>query len=260
MHTFGNRKNPTLLLLHGIGTGHRLWLRQVERFQATHFVIAPDLPGLTAEAGHDVGIPAIAKNLTDHLVSEAFDDINVCGISAGASVALAMALCDRPRIARLVLSAPQVRAPRLMLSLQIAIMALMPEKAIIGVSQRMLSSDPEIAQAAAEDCRAMGKPGMLSALRALKALDLHQALPKINAPALILCGEKDPANLPAARLIARSLPRARLHVEPGAGHLWNVQLADRFNEVLAGALDSDPARATVGDHRTSAGFRSPAES
>ncbi len=237
MHTFGNRQNPKLLLLHGIGTGHRLWLRQIERFQNTHFVIAPDLPGLAAGGDGDVSIPAVAKRLADRLAEERLDEIDVCGISAGASVALALALCDRPRIARLVLSAPQVRPPRLMLGLQIAITSLMPEKTIINISQAMLSSEPDIAQAAAEDCRALGKGRLLAALRSLKALDLHNALPKIKAPALVLCGDKDRANLPAARVIAEALPRARLHVEPGAGHLWNVQMAGRFNEVLAGALD-----------------------
>ena len=136
--------------MHGIGTGHRLWLRQIERFQATHFVVAPDLPGLTAGTGGAVSIPAIAQNLSEQLVAERLDEINVCGISAGASVALALVLCAGPRIARLVLSAPQVRAPRLMLGLQIAITALLPEKTIINVSKAMLGSDPEIAQAAAE--------------------------------------------------------------------------------------------------------------
>src|SRR5581483_10583128 len=99
-------------------------------------------------------------------------------------------------------------------------------------------SDPEIAKAATEDCRVMGKTAMIAALRALKRLDFREALPKIRAPALILCGDKDRANLPAARMIAQTLPSARLHVEPGAGHLWNVQLPDRFNDVLAEALAS----------------------
>jgi hypothetical protein len=36
--------------------------------------------------------------------------------------------------------------------------------------------------------------------------------------------------------MARSMPNARLHIEPGAGHLWNVQMADRFNDALARAL------------------------
>jgi 3-oxoadipate enol-lactonase len=238
MHTFGNRQHPKLLLLHGIGTGHRLWLRQIARFQQTHFVIAPDLPGLTAREDGEIGIPAIAKRLADRLALEDLGELSVCGISAGASVALALALCDAPRIARLVLSAPQVRAPRLLLNLQIAITALMPEKTIISVSKAMVSSDPEIAKAASEDCRAMGKRQMLAALRSLREIDLRDALPKINVPALILCGDKDRANLAAARMIVNSLPHARLHIEPGAGHLWNVQMADRFNDVLAGALAS----------------------
>src|SRR3569832_2006311 len=242
MHTFGNRQSPKLLLLHGIGTGHRLWLRQIERFQNTHFVIAPDIPGLTAGGEGDVSIPAIAQRLADQLAAECVDKIDVCGISAGASVALGLALCEGPRIARLVLSAPQVRAPRLMLGLQIAITALMPEKTIISASRAMVSGDGKIAKAAAEDCRAMGKPGMLAALRSLRDLDLRDALPKIKARASIVCGDKDRTNLPAARMIAQALPDAKLHVEPGAGHLWNVQMADRFNEVLAGALGEGAPR------------------
>jgi pimeloyl-ACP methyl ester carboxylesterase len=44
--------------------------------------------------------------------------------------------------------------------------------------------------------------------------------------------------------MAKLLPDARLHVEPGAGHLWNVQAPDRFNAVLREALD-----ASVGERR-----------
>ena len=110
VHLFGKRQNPPLLLLHGIGTGHRLWLRQIERFEPSHFVLAPDLPGLTgAGAGGEVSILAIAKCLADELAAEAIDDITVCGISAGASVALALAGRADARISRLVLSAPQAR-------------------------------------------------------------------------------------------------------------------------------------------------------
>jgi len=36
------------------------------------------------------------------------------------------------------------------------------------------------------------------------------------------------------------MPNATLHIEPGAGHLWNVQMADRFNDALARALDVRP--------------------
>jgi 3-oxoadipate enol-lactonase len=79
---------------------------------------------------------------------------------------------------------------------------------------------------------------MLSAMRALKTLDLRAELPKIETPSWIFCGGKDGANLPAARATARLMSNARLHIEPGAGHLWNVQMADRFNDALARALDA----------------------
>jgi pimeloyl-ACP methyl ester carboxylesterase len=236
MQIFGKRHNPPLLLLHGIGTGHRLWLRQIERFEPSHFVMAPDLRGFTGAGARDeISILAIAKHLADELAAQAMDDVSVCGISAGASVALALALCGSQQISRLVLSAPQARAPRLML-VQIAISSLLSESMIVGISQRAVGNDPEIAQATREDFRAMGKERMLSALRSLKALDLRAELPKIETPSWIFCGGKDTANLPAARAMARLMPNARLHIEPGAGHLWNVQMADRFNDALGRAL------------------------
>jgi len=66
-HTFGRRQNPALLLLHGIGIGHRLWTRQIECFQSSHFVIAPDMAGLASEACPDGDIRDIARHLEDEL-------------------------------------------------------------------------------------------------------------------------------------------------------------------------------------------------
>jgi pimeloyl-ACP methyl ester carboxylesterase len=50
VHRFGDRSHPPLVLLHGIGAGHRPWLRQIEHFARTHLVLAPDMSGLTAPA------------------------------------------------------------------------------------------------------------------------------------------------------------------------------------------------------------------
>jgi pimeloyl-ACP methyl ester carboxylesterase len=41
IHSFGQHRNPPLILLHGIGAGHRLWLRQIKRLQQNHFVMDP---------------------------------------------------------------------------------------------------------------------------------------------------------------------------------------------------------------------------
>ncbi len=239
VHSFGDRGNPPLILLHGIGAGHQLWLRQIERFKQTHFILAPDVPGFTgAPVASPPDIPDIANRLTAELDLQTLGPVALCGISAGASVALAMAARLGFGVSRLIVSAPQVRPPRFMLGLQIAICTLMPEKTLIAISCGALRSDPEIAAAAAEDCSALGKRGLLAAMNALKVMDLRSELPGIAAPTSVFCGEKDPVNLTAARAITAALGNAKLSIAPGAGHLWNVQAPDQFNEALANTLSA----------------------
>jgi 3-oxoadipate enol-lactonase len=239
VHSFGHRGNPPLILLHGVGAGHRLWLRQIDRFKQTHFVLAPDMPGLTGPANDSApDIRDVASRLITALDLRTLGAASLCGISAGASVALAMAASLGSGVTRLIVSAPQVRAPRLMLNLQIAICSLMPEAMLISTASSAMRSDPEIATAAAEDCKALSKRGLLAAMNALKVMDLRPLLPSITAPTSVFCGDKDPVNLPAARAIASALSDAKLLIAPGAGHLWNVQAPAQFNEALAGALSA----------------------
>jgi 3-oxoadipate enol-lactonase len=239
VHSFGHRGNPPLILLHGIGAGHRLWLRQIERFKQTHFVLAPDMPGLTGPAGDSApDIRDVANHLITALDLQALGPVSVCGISAGASVALATAARLGSGVGRLIVSAPQIQPPRFMLGLQIAICSLMPEATLIATSSGAVRSDPEIAMAAAEDCRALGKRGLLAAMNALKVMDLRPELARITATTSVFCGEKDRVNLPAARAIASALGDARLMIAPGAGHLWNVQAPAQFNGALADALNA----------------------
>ncbi|WJR78219.1 alpha/beta fold hydrolase [Bradyrhizobium sp. NP1] len=168
LHTFGRRDRPPLLLIHGIGMGHRLWLRQIDEFSATHFVIAPDLAGLTSPARDvPIDIALVAQSLAKALRSLGAVELSVCAISAGASVALGLALLGNVRIRRLMLSAPQARAPRIALGLQIAICAAIPESALVKAAVKAIGGGPDIAAAAAEDHRALGKRGLLGAMAAL---------------------------------------------------------------------------------------------
>ena len=237
LHTFGHRGNRVLLLLHGIGAGHRLWRRQIERFQSTHFVVAPDLPALTGPAtGAPADIVEIATRLERALRQQSIDRFSVCGISAGASVALALAPRMSGGIDHLILSAPQVRAPRPALGLQIALCQAMPERMLLRTVAQLYRGDREIAEVARADCEALGKSGLLRAMRALWKLDLRPELPRITAPTFVFCGSRDRANIPAARAVAATIPGASLRIEPGVGHLWNVDAAAQFNDAVASVL------------------------
>lgn len=58
-------------------------------------------------------------------------------------------------------------------------------------------------------------------------------LQRIHCPTQIIVGELDVPTPPAdARLIAESIPNARLAIIPEASHLSNLEQPDRFNEIV----------------------------
>jgi len=54
-------------------------------------------------------------------------------------------------------------------------------------------------------------------------------LPVIDAPALVIVGEKDEPYLRAADVMAAKLPNAEKLVIPGAGHIVNIEAAEAFD-------------------------------
>ena len=67
----------------------------------------------------------------------------------------------------------------------------------------------------------------------MKNLDFSSRIGKIQCPVLILCGEKDKANLKSARFLAKHIPKAELQIIQGTGHVVNEEnpriLAERLN-------------------------------
>lgn len=57
-------------------------------------------------------------------------------------------------------------------------------------------------------------------------------LAAMDVPALVVVGENDKPFLRAAEVMAAKLPRARHVIIPGAGHIVNIEEADRFNREL----------------------------
>ena len=68
----------------------------------------------------------------------------------------------------------------------------------------------------------------------MAGLDLGSRAEEVRCPALVLCGEKDRANLPAARRLAETIPGAELHVLPGAGHVVNEEAPAELARLLDG--------------------------
>jgi 3-oxoadipate enol-lactonase len=81
--------------------------------------------------------------------------------------------------------------------------------------------------------------GYLAACRAVRSIDLTDAVSRIRCPALVLSGRHDTSTPPAqGRAIAERIGGAR-YVELPAAHISNVEVAQTFNAELLGFLAAE---------------------
>jgi non-heme chloroperoxidase len=79
-------------------------------------------------------------------------------------------------------------------------------------------------------------------LEAIVGMDLSAGLPGVDVPVIVLSGTKDRLTVPAAsRRIVDLLPRARLEVIPGAGHMLPWEAPDRVVAAITRLVAVAPA-------------------
>ena len=190
---------PTLVFLHGMGTGPEAWQPQVEAFSSSRRVLTPRLP---LDADFQIGAEAAR---IWHIADSTPTD--VCGLSLGALVALRAALDEPQRVRRLVLCAGFSALPRSLRALQV----------VLGAASRAAP-------------RAIFHEG--------RRFDVTRELDRLTMPALVLVGERDRPNRRLSRALAEGLPDARFRLIESAGHVANVDAPEAFNEAVRSFLDA----------------------
>jgi pimeloyl-ACP methyl ester carboxylesterase len=101
---------PTLILLHAAGRGGRSWHGVASLLADAFTVLTPDLPGFNDAPGPFTMAAAVQQ--IAELASAQQPPVRLCGLSLGASVALAVA-AEYPDLAdRVVASAPAIDGSR----------------------------------------------------------------------------------------------------------------------------------------------------
>ncbi|MFL0355880.1 alpha/beta fold hydrolase BchO [Erythrobacter sp. GH1-10] len=91
----GDPAKPPLLLLHGTGASVHSWRHLMPLLAETHHVLAPDLPRHAFTTGHppeDTSLPRMATAIARLLATLDFEPEAIVGHSAGAALALQLAL------------------------------------------------------------------------------------------------------------------------------------------------------------------------
>jgi pimeloyl-ACP methyl ester carboxylesterase len=215
-----------LVMLHGYRAGADYWFpHPMPELARHHHVIAPDLPGFGYSGPlPDYNLPTYAAALSAFFDVLRLEKVDLLGHSFGSQVAIAAAATYPSRVDRLVL-VDSAGLPRLEPQWQV------PVKMLADASMRHFRIYPTILQLGAR--ATAGR----EALRILQTEHVGNYLKSLTMPTLIIWGSRDRVvPLEHGGLLAKFIPRARLAVIRGAGHMPFYQKPEEFNRLVLAFL------------------------
>lgn len=201
----------TVLFLHGLGAMPMGWQPQIDTLPSGWRALAPWLRGTRPNQPVEFDLDTAVSDLVTLLDTEDLRRVHVVGLSLGAMVALRLAAEHPDRVDRLVLSGGQLKMPRTLMGLQLALMRRTPESTF---TQRGFSRERSVA-----------------IIEALRRLDLRESATRVRTPTLVLVGNGDRANLAGAKALHRAIPGSRLERLSG-GHQLNADNPDGFSSTV----------------------------
>ena len=257
---------PPVVFVHGLSGSWQNWLEQLPEFSRDHRCIAVDLPGF----GHSpmprekISISGYGRFLDGLFDALDIDGAAVVGNSMGGFIGLELALEHAHRVERLVLVSAAgitIEKQRNETLLRLAevgenlaqfVTANVVAQAgwLVGRPRGrkalmwFVAAHPEKLHPALvrEQTNGAGKPGFLPALDALTDYPIKDRLSEIEAPTLIVWGEKDMlVPVKDAYKFDELIDDSRLVVYEDVGHVAMLETPERFNRDLRGFLAEQPS-------------------
>jgi poly(3-hydroxyoctanoate) depolymerase len=244
---------PPLLLITGIGAHLDMWA-PFARHAGERELIAFDPPGagLSQRPRLPLRMPGLARVVVELLDALRLGRVDVLGYSFGGGLAQELAHRAPERVRRLVLcaTAPGLGGspPRPMAALMLATPARyyhprLLELSLAHIAGGRTAREPGVVLARHAGERLLHPPTPLGYAYQLYAVAGWSSLPWLQTVAnetLVVAGDDDPSvPLRNARLLADRLPRARLHVVRGGGHLFLLDEPENVAPAIRAFLDAD---------------------
>ncbi|WP_299322490.1 alpha/beta fold hydrolase BchO [Parasphingopyxis sp.] len=264
-------EGPALLLLHGTGAATHSWRALAPLLAEQFTVIAPDLAGHGFTSGRQRGgqsLPATARGVTALLEALDTSPAMIVGHSAGAAIAVRMALDGAVDVPIIALNAALLPFPGLAAKLFPAMAKMLFVNPLVprifaGVARRSGEVEQFIVRSTgshidAEGLRCyaalLGRSGHVGGALAMMASwdleTLKKRLPQIDVPMLLVHGSADTA-IPASAMgeAAALIPDAKTEMLDGLGHLAHEERPD----LAVALIERFAADHAIGDARIDEG-------
>lgn len=197
------------ILIHGSGHKATSWNEVISYMKNDKEILCPNLSTILE------GKEASYSNLYSAFIEYCnhFDEkINLCGLSLGGILALNYAIDFPDKVKTLVLIGTPYKVPKVMFSIQNIIFKLLPK----SVFEKM----------------AFNKIDTFVLGNSMKTLDFSSSVKKIKCPTLIICGQKDSANMKSANFLFNNIKDAQLKIINNTGHIVNEENPKELAKIL----------------------------
>ena len=250
VHCERSGQGPPVLLLHGIGSNSASWRQQLQGLSDDYTVLAWDAPGYGQSSDPVPEVMTIrqyADCVRELLDQQQVDSVYLLGHSWGGVIAQEFCLAFPSYVRALILSdtnrgggaePEEIRQRGLQHRLQM-IEELSPEQLARQRAPVLLSSEaPDNVLREAVDIMSQVRPlGYRSAAISMSEADHGELLSRIQAPTLLIWGERDTVTpLSEGRSIQSAIVGAKLEVISGVGHLCYLERPHEFNQILTDFL------------------------
>lgn len=260
MEYYVEGQGPPLLMIMGLGGQASSWGESFlealrPRFRVIRF--SNRGTGLTDKPDAEYTIGMMADDAAGLLRELGIGRAHVLGISMGGMIAQELVLNHRELVQGLVLGCTTCGWEKGAPPSQEVIAAIMPQEGLSPEEQVRKSwpviTTPEFLERGRDFLEEMLRKGLenptpvyalLRQVAAIQAFNTYERLPRIQAPTLVLHGDRDLlVPLENGRILAERIPGARLHVLPGAGHVFFWEFPREAAEAISRFLAEVPSPA-----------------
>ena len=197
------------IFIHGLGHKGASWNKTITYMKDNKDILCPNLSSILnkKEASYHNLYSAFAK-----YCSKVDGKINLCGISLGGILALNYALDFPDKVQSLVLIGTPHKVSKIMFSIQNIILNFLPKSIFENT--------------------AFNKKNTFILGNTMKTLDFSNKVQNIKCPTLVLCGEKDTANIKSAYYLSENIKDAKLKIIKNTGHVVNEENPKELAEIL----------------------------
>lgn len=233
---YGSPEQPTMVLLHSLGTDGRMWDGCIDALASDHRVIVPDCRGHgQSPPSSDVSVESWVDDLQTLLEKlDAYPALLV-GVSLGGIQAIAFAAAHPTLVSGLIVAdsftslpseVAEAKIRALVDSASSAPMRVVADDYVADTFRMPVPAGAESVRQAISD---METSSYIAAVQACFGIGIDDALGQVESPTLVLWGDRDNKSpRPLSEKIADGIPNAELSVVPDAGHLSNVDNPKAF--------------------------------